>query len=271
MKRRVYLLGAGVVMCLAGVLAIASFDGPAYGQDKMYKEFDGIMLYYTPKDTITYRALLPEVFDLPDEPMVQAFVIDYYKMAPWSLKPYQEAALFLLAKYKGEEIWHCITMPVTTDRARIGGIKNLGYPKVLAEVNFTREAPIYSGNLKANGKTILEVSLDTKDHPATDGDRQWFRRLAGIPSFNFLNGKLVNPVPGSRKSQPTMLDLSEMYPETFKVLIGKAQWTVYPDAAPRDNDWRPRVFEIGVKEIVLAYYFQNKYGFSFGRPEEISK
>jgi len=46
--------------------------------------------------------------------------------------------------------------------------------------------------------------------------------------------------------------------------------STYSEAAPTDNDWRPKAFGIEVKEIVLAYYFQNKYGFSFGRVKEIS-
>ena len=46
--------------------------------------------------------------------------------------------------------------------------------------------------------------------------------------------------------------------------------TGHPEAAPKDNDWRPKAFGIEVKEIVLAYYFQNKYGFSFGQPKIVS-
>ncbi len=270
MKRPAYLIA---VCALIGLLASSSIGPVAGAADRrgpMYEEFDGIMLFYTPKDTSTYRALLPQVFDLPDEPLVQAFVIDYYKMAPWAIKPYQEAAIFLLAKHKGEEVWHCITMPVTTDDARIGGIKYLGYPKVLAEVNFTREPPVFRGNLKAGGRTIFEVSLDTGGHRVTEAERQWFRRLAGIPPLNFLNGRLVKPRPGGRKDQ-TMLDLSERMPGKFKVQVGRATLAGYPEAAPKADDWRPGAFGLEVKEIVLAYYFQNKYGFSFGRPEEVAK
>jgi acetoacetate decarboxylase len=270
MKRAVYLIAVIATIGLMGFFSTGHPAGPANGQGNMYEEFDGIMIFYTPKDTVTYRALLPKVFDLPDEPLVQAFVIDYYKMASWAIKPYQEAAIFLLAKYKGGEFWHCLTMPVTTDDARIGGIKYLGYPKVLAEVNFIREPPVFRGNLKANGKTILEVALDTNDHAVTGTETQWFRRLAGIPPLNFLNGKLVKPRPGGSK-EVTMLDLSIKYPQVFQVKTGKARWAASPEAAPGDSDWRPSAFGIEVKEIVLAYYFQNKYGFSFGRPEEVAK
>jgi len=270
MKRTAYMIVVLALMCVVGIFTVGPLGGAAYSQDFMYKEFDGVMLFYTPKDTATYRALLPDAFDLPDNPLVEVFVIDYYKMAPWALEPYREVAVFLLAKYKGEEIWHCITMPVTSERARIGGIRNLGYPKVLAEVIFDRKAPIFSGSLKADGKTILELSLDTQDRSVTDKEREWFRRLTGIPSLNFRNGKLIDPVPAARQAKTNMLELSEKYPQTFKVQVGRATLTGHPEAAPNDNDWRPKAFGIEIKEIVLAYYFQNKYGFSFGRVKEIS-
>ena len=270
MKRPFRVVGVSILMGLLAILAVGSQGGPAWGQDFMYKEFDGIMLFYTPKDTAAYRELLPQVFDLPDQPLVEVFDIDYYKMAPWALEPYREVAVFLLAKYKGEEIWHCITMPVTSDRARIGGIRGLGYPKVMAEIIFDRKPPVFSGSLKANGKTILEVSLDTKDQSVTPKEKEWFKRLTGIPSLNFRNGKLLDPVPGARNARTNMLELSEKFPQTFTVQVGRATLTGHPEAAPRENDWRPKAFGIEVKEIVLAYYFQNKYGFSFGQPKIVS-
>jgi len=261
------LIGIGLV----AILTLASSTVPVYGQDFMYKEFDGVILFYSPKETTTYRDLLPPVFDLPENPLVEVFVIDYYKMAPWALEPYREAAVFLLGQYKGEETWHCITMPVTSDRARIGGIKNLGYPKVLAEVVFNRKEPVFSGSLKFNGKSILELTLDTGNQTVSSKEREWFKRLAGIPSLNIREGKLVDPLPGSRNFKTSMLDLAERYPERFRVRVGRATLTGHPEAAPLDQDWRPKAFGLEIKEIVLAYYFQNKHGFSFGRPKVVSE
>jgi hypothetical protein len=162
-------------------------------------------------------------------------------------------------------------MPVTSEKARIGGIKNLGYPKVLAEVVFDRKGLVFSGSLKTNGKSIMELTLDTKDQTVGPKEREWFKRLTGIPSLNIREGKLVDPMPGSRKAGTSMLDLSERYPETFKVRVGRATLAEHPEATPRNNGWQPKAFGIGINEIVLAYYFQNKYGFSFGRPRVVSE
>jgi hypothetical protein len=271
MKRPSLIVDLLALMGLVAIFIVLPLGGPAMGQDFMYKEFDGVMLFYTPKDMTAYRELLPDLFDLPENPLVEVFVIDYYKMAPNTLEPYREAAVFLLAHYKGEEIWHCITMPLTSEKARIGGIRNLGYPKVLAEVGFDRKEPVFSGSLKTNGIGIMELTLDTKNQTAGPKEREWFKRLTGIPSLNIREGKLVDPMPGSRKGGTSMLDLSERYPETFKVRVGRATLAGHPEAAPMDNGWRPKAFGLEIKEIVLAYYFQNKYGFSFGRPRGVSE
>jgi hypothetical protein len=269
MKRSAYLFFILTLVLAIGLVAPAPSASAEERQAPAYEEFDGVTLFYIPKDTTTYRELLPQVFDMPDEPLVQVVVYDYYKMAAWALEPYREVAVFLLGKYKGEETWHCITMPVTSDRARIGGIRNLGYPKVMADIAFNRNAPIYSGTMKVDGKTILELTLDTKDHPVTTKEREWFDRLAGIPSLTILQGKLIDSFPAARGSKITMLGASEKNPKWLKVLTGKATLVMHPEAAPTASDWRPKAFAIEMKEIVLAYYMQNKYGFSFGRPKTV--
>jgi hypothetical protein len=265
---------SGVVLVfLVGVIGFLAFGyltDSAYAQVKEYQEYDGIILFYTPKDVTVYRELLPAVFDLPDQPLVEIFVFDFYKMAPWALDPYQETAVLLMGTYKGKKIWHCITMPVTSEKARIGGIRNQGYPKVLADVAFVRKDPLFSAILKAKGKTIMELTLDTEGRTLSSGEKDWFVRLTGIPSLNLLNGKLIDPMPRMGEARVNILDLSEQYPRVFRVQMGKASLTTFPENVPKARDWRPKAFGIEVKEIVLAYYFQNKHGFSFGAHKVVS-
>ena len=260
-----------ILMGVFGFLAFGPFTEPAHAQVQQYQEYDGIMLFYTPKDVAVYRALLPAVFDLPDQPLVEVFFFDFYKMAPWTLDPYQEAGVSLMGTYKGKKIWHCITMPVTSDTARINGIRNQGYPKVLADVAFVRKDPLFSGILKAKGKTIMELTLNTEGRTVGPGERDWFVHLTGIPSLNLLNGKLIDPMPRLGEARVNILDLSEKYPRVFRVQVGKASLTTLTENAPKAGDWRPKAFAIGAKEIVLAYYFQNKHGFSFGANKVVSE
>jgi hypothetical protein len=265
MKPSAYLFFILTLVLAIGLALHAPPAGAAESRGFMYEELDGITLYYIPQNTTLYRELLPSVFDMPDQPLVHVFVTDYYQMRPGTLPPYREVAVFLLCKYKGEPTWHCITMPVTDDRARLGGIRNLGYPKVMADITFSRNAPIYSGIMKVDGKTILEYTLDTKDHPVTTKEKEGFDRLTGIPSLNFLRGRLIDPVPAARGAKVSMLGWAQRNPDLFKVLTGKATLVTHPENAPTASDWRPKAFAIPVGEIVLAYYSQNKYGFSFGQ------
>jgi hypothetical protein len=262
---RTAFLAALLLVCLIAT-QLVSWAGPVYGQGKMYEEFDGLVVFYKPTAVDTYRKLLPDLFDMPDQSLVQVFIIDYYKMASWAIKPYLEAAVFLLAKYKGETVWHCVTMPVTTDEARIGGITYLGYPKVMADVTLDRSTPAYSGIVKAEGKTIMELTLHTASHVVTSQEKEWFDRLTGVGSLNILRGQVIDPLPGTRKQKDSLYELSLMYPAMFTVKIGRAKLTLTPQATPKDEDWRPSAFSIQPAEIVLAYYFKNKYGFSFGQP-----
>ncbi|MCJ7773255.1 MAG: acetoacetate decarboxylase family protein [Desulfobacterales bacterium] len=235
----------------------------------MYEEFDGILFFYQPKNTTLYRELLPDIFEMPDSPLVEIFIIDYYQMAPWAIKPYLEAAVFLLAKYNGQEAWHCITMPVTTNEARLGGIIYLGYPKVMGDISFQRNDTNFIGILNAGDNTVMNISLNTKGYTVTLDDKKWFQRLTGIPSLNILNGEVVNPLPGSEKQTQSILELSEKYPDILEVKVGKSSISLHPDVAKGYKDWKDNAFRIEPKKIILSYYFKSKYGFSFGKVEKV--
>jgi len=235
----------------------------------MYEEFDGVLVFYEPQDTTLYRELLPDIFDMPDSPLVEVFIIDYYKMAPWAIKPYLEAAVFLLAKYNGQKAWHCITMPVTTDSARLGGILYFGYPKVMGDILFQRNNTHYSGALNAGNNKVMNISLSTAGYTITPDDRKWFQRLTGIHSLNILRGEVVNPLPSMEKQTQSLLELSEKYPDILEIKVGKPSLSFFPDAAKEFKDWKDKAFRVKSKKIVLSYYFKNKYGFSFENPEKV--
>jgi len=255
------------------VLLTLVFLGCSGQKDKgtMYEEFDGIMVFYQPKDIALYKELLPDGFEMPNMPLVEVFVIDYYKMAPWAIKPYLEAAVSLLATYNGQEAWHCITMPVTTHESRLGGIIYLGFPKVMGNISFQRNDKQYTGTLNAGDNTVMNISLDATGNRVTSDEKKWFKRLTGIPSLNILRGEVINPLPGSEKQTQSILELSETYPDLLDVMVGKASLSLYPDAAKGYNDWKDNAFRIEPQKIVLSYYFKSKYGFSFGKIEKVEK
>jgi hypothetical protein len=227
-----------------------------------YHEFDGIVVFYKTQDLDAYKALLPAVFEMPAKPLVMAFVIDYYKMDK-ATQPYKEAAVYLLATYQGKPAWHCVTMPVTSDDARIGGIYYLGYPKIMGDVTFTRNAPSYRGQLNLNGKTVMTITLETKAHIITTEEREWFKKLKAIPQLNILNGKVYEPRFGSGSGGRTLPEIAETYPDKFQLEVGRAELFMDPLAAGEYSARLGSIFGIRPQEIVLAYYFKNKFVSSF--------
>lgn len=124
----------------------------------VFHEFHGIYTMVEPVDLDLYRELLPPPLEMPDKPVVSLFVVDYTEVHPWPMTPYLEGAVFLRAKYKGQEGWHCKTMPVTGWIPNKGG-RALGFPKYV-----TRTVSLYPDGDKWKGevkdKSRLKLSLE---------------------------------------------------------------------------------------------------------------
>jgi len=254
------------LLTLLLILALAGPLGAETARSRnTYQEFDGIFVFYRPKHLTIYRKLLPSVFDMPKTPLVKAFFADYYKMEPGTLEPYREAAVFLLARFQGEKAWHCITMPVTSDKARRLGIMFLGFPKIMGDISLRRAKTTYTGTLKLDGVPVMSISLATERHLITPAEEKWFQELAGIPSLNILNGRVTNPMPAKRKSRMNLLQMSRMFPEYLEVKVGKAEISLKPPSAGARPHENSDAFRIQPAEIVLAYYLKSKFGFSFKR------
>lgn len=257
-KLKYVLLGLMVSTGIWAHLSCDSISQLSSGRFTYY-EFDGVHVFYKTKDTEAYRDLLPKVFGMPDEPMVWAFVMDYYKMDK-ETQPYLEAAVYLLAEYKGEPAWHCITMPVTSEEARIGGIRYLGYPKIMGEITLQRSPAGYTGMLKLKGSTVMTITQDSKNSTITVEEEEWFRKLAGIPILNILRGEIYEPKFGSKSN---LLTTARMYPDKLTVTTGRARLSLNAAAAGKYSDRLGRVFSIKPTDIVLSYYLKNKFVLRF--------
>ncbi len=224
-----------------------------------YHEFDGLHVFYKTGNLASYRELLPSIFDMPEEPLVWAFVTDYYKMDN-ATQPYLEAAIFLLANYKGEKAWHCITMPVTSNEARLGGIYYLGYPKIMGDITLKRGTSTFSGTLMLKGRTVMAISCDIRNNGPNKAEEEWFRKLAGIRSLNILNGQVFEPKFGNKVN---LLETSKMFPDKCIVKVGTAKVTLDPEAAGLFSGQLAKAYSLKPDEIVLAYYLQNKFVLRF--------
>jgi hypothetical protein len=144
-------------------LSLEELKGPSTSNRYTYLESDGIYMYYETKETDLYRKLLPNEFDMPDRLLVFTFICDFYKMDAQIL-PYKEASIFLLGKYKGEEIWHCVYMPVTSEESMRMGKYRLGLPKTMGDIDFMRNDPEYSAKLRDENNYQVTLSTNTNNY-----------------------------------------------------------------------------------------------------------
>lgn len=100
-------------------------------------------------------ALLPPPLKPAARPVVAAFIA-YYPKTNFSL-PYNESAVFIRASYKGEEGYYCLSMPVNNDMAMAGGRENWGYPKKMANFEFSREGDTVTGYTERHGIKFMQV------------------------------------------------------------------------------------------------------------------
>ena len=130
----------------------------------------GITTAFPPADVELYRALLPEQFDVPDQPLVAVSVVDYYDVT-LPLVPYREGFVALQCEYQGRTGWHVLTMPVDDETANVGG-RAIGFPKYVAsQITLEEQSGGWLGRVVSEGRTVMEVAFTAKGSaaPATGG------------------------------------------------------------------------------------------------------
>lgn len=115
---------------------------------------------------ITTREAIERVLPPPLEPGdtlgASAYVAEFH--SPSFCPPYNEAAVFIPCKYKGEAGSYCLSMPVDNDMAMIGGREIYGYPKKIAEsISVTRTGTEVYGVCVRKGIPIVEIKTKLTD------------------------------------------------------------------------------------------------------------
>ncbi|MCX6654267.1 MAG: acetoacetate decarboxylase family protein, partial [Candidatus Bathyarchaeota archaeon] len=81
------------------------------------------------------------------------------------LKPYNEFGTFIPVNYRrmdgtlGDPGVYCLHLPVTTERARWGGVAIYGFPKIVADIEFIHNKDATSCSVWHNGMTIVELTV----------------------------------------------------------------------------------------------------------------
>jgi len=158
--KKIALLLAAVFIVILAVLIIVRNDLNKHG---MFRQYHGVFVMVAPADLKLYRSLLPQPLEMPNRPVVSVFVIDYIKVFPWPMTRYQEAAVSLRCKYRGEEGWHVKTMPVTKSVPNWGG-RNLGFPKYVADtITLQSSGKTWKGEVKHAGETRLALEFTSEN------------------------------------------------------------------------------------------------------------
>lgn len=218
-------------------------------------------MYYETKEKETYRKLLPEEFDMPDRLLVYTFISDFYKMKGQT-QPYKEASIFLLGKYNGEDIWHCIYMPVTSEESMRMGVIRLGLPKTIGKIEFSRSKTTYNATVTDENNNTMSLSINTKDYSFNNNEEKELKELSLIPKMNILRGKVIkmsktNNGDGSNKS---ILDIAKAVPNRITIKEGKGEilFNISPNQK-NSNSISP--LELKPSRIIGTYYLYNTIPF----------
>jgi hypothetical protein len=212
---------------------------------RIFKKFHGISAVIDPVDRELYRALLPDVFEMPDKPLVSLTIVEYVHIAAWPLlMSYHEGAVALSSRFGDGEGWFILDMPVTKGLAAMTG-RRIGFPKKRVEsIEFLPVQGVWQGEVSENGKDLFSVEL------APDGEYPRFehdRPPCPVPAPPLEVSHLVKPPRVGSKPLSAWLEVRDVTRETPK-LPGTARVSI--DAG---EDWAPLVDETRVWPGV---YFQ---------------
>ena len=159
----------------------------------MFREFRGIRTIIDRINEQKYRDMLPKPFEPHEIPQISLFVADYMKVFPWPMTRYQEGAVSLKCRYRGDEYWYVYTMPVTK-RIPMWGGRRMGFPKYIAdEIVLSQENDEWTGEVIHKNRRKLRLSFSV----GLDRDPRGPENIL-VSERSFFVGKSINLCPPSQ-------------------------------------------------------------------------
>lgn len=172
--------------------------------------------------------LLPPPLEPAAQPIAMAFVA-FYPRTNFDVT-YHESALFVRARFDGEEGNYCLAMPVTSDMAMAGGREMFGFPKKIADIHFSRQGDTLTGWTERRGTRFMEVRAKMSGR---------FNDAAAQESFMSM----------SKSEDGTMRGISFNF-KYFPAPEGGA-FDYDPRLVRQETILRPKQLEFGEAELVL--------------------
>ncbi len=132
----------------------------AYYNLGVRKFFDAQMLgVMFEADAEKIKNLLPPPLEMPETPGGLIFIAHYPKT---NLGPgYNEAALFIRCKYKGEDGSYCLSMPIMSKESRLyNGRDIFGFPKKMATIHLEKQGQKVHGWVERHGVKFVEIKAE---------------------------------------------------------------------------------------------------------------
>lgn len=157
------------------------------------EEFRGLFGCTAPADLGLFREMLPAKFEMPSDPQVCFYAIDFIA---GSVGPYHEVAILLPITYAGATGKYVLSMPLDNSLATSGG-RALGFPKYLTEVSFEQQGHDWIVRAGSAGRVdfgVSYVSECTRDDTFAWPD---FINLTPIPANETSSEAFLPPRSGS--------------------------------------------------------------------------
>jgi len=174
------------------------------------------------------KDILPPPLKAPKEPLAMVFVAKYPETNFGCV--YNEGALLIQCKYKGEYGYYCLSMPVDDDMAMIAGRETFGFPKKLADkISLQKENDLVTGCVLRKGVEILKIECQLEKEsdgcfigdPVVDWDG-----LTGYKAINFLFKYFTSPDNGGFDYFPRLIrepvlfrPLGKLFQGTGKIIL----------------------------------------------------
>jgi len=192
-----------------------------------FKDSEVITVLWETKPEIIERILPPPLKPV-SIPIVRAFIVDYPSTNQG--QPYHEGALSIRCEFDGIMGEYYLAMPVTDDRAMIGGREIFGFPKKIANVHLERKDKDVYGFVERLGTKIIEVNVKLTGK----------FNDPGLPKII----KELSLLPGRKKN---MINYNFKYfPAPNKEGFDYDPWLVR-----QETSVRPKSMEMGEAEITL--------------------
>lgn len=239
-------------MILSAISIWVIFPGCSYQiggvEYNIFRGLKGIFTIVEPADTAVYRKILPDIYDMPETPLVAVFAIDYYDMERWMVQlpaesnngarmlplvPYHEASILLSCVYEGTTGWCPMTMPVSDQAANAAGRK-IGFPKYVADHMYLNPtAAGWVGETIHDGKSVifLEFAQGPVDTGSLTGWQRDFMTEARYINFDTPVINMVPPLegPNIRTNIPDPPALRERKTGMLTIDLGRPWDGLIPD------------------------------------------